>query len=174
MTIAARDRMLVLLRHAKAEQGGWDRDHERELTSRGRRDAEAAGRWLHDNGIGLDEVLCSTSERTQQTAEGVWAGGCPETEVHLDKRIYNASPDRLLEVIREADDDADVVMVVGHAPGIPVLTSLLADGEGSTEGHLALGEGFPTCGLALLHYAGRWADLDYGDARLERFHVARG
>ena len=53
-------------------------------------------------------------------------------------------------------------------------TSLLADGEGSTEGHRALGEGFPTCGLALLHYAGRWADLDYGDARLERFHVARG
>jgi phosphohistidine phosphatase len=173
MTRAARDRTLVLLRHAKAEQGGADRDHDRELTARGRRDASEAGRWLRDNGIGIDEVLCSTSERTQQTAEGVWSAGCPETEVHLDRRIYDASPERLLEVIREADDDADVVMVVGHAPGIPVLTELLADGEGSTEGHRAMGEGFPTCAMAVLHYSGRWTDLQFGDASLERFHVAR-
>jgi phosphohistidine phosphatase len=173
MTIAARDRLLVLLRHAKAERHHRDGDHDRELTGRGRRDARAAGRWLLDHGIGLDEVLCSTAERAQQTAEGVWAGGCPETEVHLDRRIYNAGPDGLLEVIREADDDADVLMVVGHAPGIPALTELLADGEGSTEGHRALAEGFSTCGIAVLHYGGLWADLDFGDARLERFHVAR-
>jgi len=173
MTTAARDRTLVLLRHAKAEGRHPDGDHERGLTGRGRRDARAAGQWLHDHGIGLDEVLCSSSERTQQTAEGVWAGGCPETEVHLDRRIYNAGPEGLLEVIREADDDADVLMVIGHAPGIPALTELLADGDGSVEGHRALGEGFPTCGIAVLHYSGRWSDLDFGDASLERFHVAR-
>jgi len=173
MTIAARDRVLVLLRHAKAEQHHPDGDHDRELSDRGRRDARAAGRWLHDHGIGVDEVLCSTSERTQQTAEEVWAGGCPETEVHLDRRIYNAGPEGLLEVLREADDDADVLMVVGHAPGIPALAELLADGEGSVEGHRALGDGFPTCGIAVLHYSGRWSDLEFGDASLERFHVAR-
>jgi len=104
MTIAARDRVLVLLRHAKAQQHHPDGDHDRELSDRGRRDARAAGRWLHDHGIGVDEVLCSTSERTQQTAEEVWAGGCPETEVHLDRRIYNAGPEGLLEVLREAED----------------------------------------------------------------------
>ena len=173
MTRAAQDRTLVLLRHAKAEQQGWDDDHERQLTGRGRRDAAAAGRWLVQHGIGLDEVLCSTSERTQQTAEGVWSGGCPETDLHLDRRIYLASPERLLEVVREADDDADVVMVIGHAPGIPALAELLCDGEGSVEGHRRMAEGFPTCGVALLHYAGRWADLGFGDARLERFHVCR-
>ncbi|MGL5849545.1 MAG: SixA phosphatase family protein, partial [Phycicoccus sp.] len=81
MTRAARDRTLILLRHAKAEEGDAERDHERELTARGRRDARAAGAWLHEHGIGVDEVLCSTSERTQQTAEEIWAGGCPETEV---------------------------------------------------------------------------------------------
>ncbi|MGL4176446.1 MAG: SixA phosphatase family protein [Dermatophilaceae bacterium] len=173
MTRAARDRTLILLRHAKAEQGGGAGDHERELTVHGRRDARAAGVWLHEQGFGVDEVLCSTSERTQQTAEEIWAGGCPETDVHLDRRIYEASPHRLLDVVREADDDADVVMVVGHAPGIPALTELLADGEGSAAGHRALGEGFPTCGLAVLHYRGRWADLAFGDASLERFHISR-
>ena len=54
MTRAAQDRTLVLLRHAKAEQRGWDNDHERELTGRGRRDATAAGHWLVEHGIGID------------------------------------------------------------------------------------------------------------------------
>lgn len=173
MTRAAQDRTLVLLRHAKAEQQGYENDHERSLTGRGRRDAAAAGRWLVEHGIGVDEVLCSTSERTQQTAEGVWSGGCPETDVHLDRRIYNASAERLLEVIHEADEDADVLMVVGHAPGIPALAEQLCDGEGSVEGHRAMAAGFSTCALSVLHYSGRWSDLAPGDATLERFHVCR-
>lgn len=173
MTRAAQDRTLVLLRHAKAEQEGWDDDHERELTGRGRRDAAAAGRWLVEHGYGVDEVLCSTSERAQQTAEAIWDGGCPETEVHLDRRIYLAPPERLLDVIQDADEDADVLMVVGHAPGIPSLAELLCDGEGSSDGHRAMADGFPTCAVAVLHYAGRWSDLAFGEARLERFHVCR-
>ena len=173
MTRAAQDRTLVLLRHAKAEQEGWDDDHERELTGRGRRDAAAAGRWLVEHHYGDDEVLCTTSDRTQQTAEAIWEGGCPEAEVHLDRRIYLAPPERLLDVIHEADDDADVLMVVGHAPGIPSLAELLCDGEGSSVGHRAMADGFPTCALAVLHYAGRWSDLTFGEARLERFHVCR-
>ncbi len=36
-----------------------------------------------------------------------------------------------------------------------------------------MAEGFPTCAVAVLHYAGRWSDLAFGDARLERFHVCR-
>lgn len=173
MTIAARDRVIVLVRHAKSEEQHPEGDHERELTDGGRRDARAAGKWLHEHGIGVDEVICSTAERAQQTAEDMWSGGCPETEVHLDRRVYDAGPERILEVLREADDDADVLMVVGHAPGIPALTEMLADGEGSTEGHRALAAGFPTCGVAVLHYSGRWSDLAFGGASLERFHVAR-
>lgn len=173
MTRSAETRTLVLLRHAKAEQGGYDRDHERELTERGHRDARAAGEWLCANGHGIDEVLCSTSARTKQTAEGVWAGGCAETEVRHDRRIYNASPETLLEVISEADEDADVVMVVGHAPGIPALASLLSDGDGSHQAHDAMSEGFPTAAVAVLHYAGPWTELEFGAADLVRFHVCR-
>jgi phosphohistidine phosphatase len=174
MTRAAEDRTLILLRHAKAEQGGWHRDHERELTARGHRDARAAGRWLIEHDIGIDEVLCSTSMRTQQTAEGVWAAGCAETDVRHDRRLYAAAPEGVLEVVREADPDANVVMVVGHAPAIPALTSVLADGEGSRDAHELLSRGFPTCGLAVLRYSGHWSDLAAGDAVLDRFHVCRG
>lgn len=174
MTTAAMDRTLILLRHAKATPFGYDSDHERELTDRGHRDAKAAGMWLHDHDYGLDEVICSTSERTRQTAEGIWAGGCSEADVRFEHRVYEAAPDRLLSVLREADEDAQVVMLVGHAPGIPALTSLLADGEGSTQAHEALCAGYPTSGIAVLSFQGHWSDLAYGAARLDRFHVARG
>ena len=122
MTTAAEDRVLVLLRHAQAEDpfsGGPD--IARELTEGGVADAEAAGRWLHDLGIGIDEVLCSASVRTQQTAEAIWAGGCSEADVRIDKRLYNASAEAILDVIREADEDANVVMVIAHAPGLPTV-----------------------------------------------------
>ena len=173
MTSAALDRTLILVRHAKAAATNSEGDHERELTPAGRADAEAAGAWLHGHDIGIDEVLCSSAERARQTAEGIWAGGCCEADVRYDQRIYNAGAEALLQVVREAEDDASVVMVVGHAPGIPALTSLHADGEGSSQAHDALAVGFPTTGIAVLSFAGHWQDLALGAARLERFHVAR-
>ena len=174
MTVAAEDRTLVLVRHAKAEADAGDGDHERELTPRGHRDARAAGVWLSEQGIGVDEVLCSTAARAQQTCEDMWSAGCSEADVHHDHRIYNAAPERLLTLVREADSDANVVMVVGHAPGIPALASMLADGEGSERAHDLMSQGFPTAGVAVLRFSGHWGDLAIGVPRLDRFHVARG
>jgi phosphohistidine phosphatase len=173
MTKASEDRLLLLLRHAKAEQVVGKPDHERELSSRGRRDAEAAGKWLADHGIGCDLVLCSSSARTMQTADGI-ADCCAEAEVWTDRRLYDASAQGILEVLHEADPEATVVLVVGHAPGLPTLASLLADGQGSVQAHRRMAEGYPTCGLAVLRYSGHWSDLGFDDARLEYFAVPRG
>ncbi len=171
MTTAAEDRTLILVRHAEAVDRSPDGDHERELTERGMAQAEEAGRWLHEHGIGVDEALCSTAARARQTAEGLWAGGCPEAEVHHLRQLYNGSSEAILAVLREADPDANVVMVVGHAPGIPALASVLADGEGSAAAHRALAEGFPPCGMAVLTYQGHWRDLGAEDATLTRLHL---
>ena len=46
-------RRLVIMRHAKAEATAPS-DHERALASRGNTDAEAAGRWLGEQGITPD------------------------------------------------------------------------------------------------------------------------
>lgn len=170
MTRAAEDRTLILLRHAKAVHDFDGFDHDRELTPRGVRDATAVGRWLCEQSLGCDEVLCSTSTRTRQTAANVAAAGCCEADVHYERRIYNASVGTLLSVVREADVDAQVVMVVGHAPGIPALASLLADGEGRAEAHEAMSRGFATCAAAVLRYSGHWSDLALGTAYLQRFY----
>ena len=174
MTTAAMDRTLILVRHAAtAHQGPGEDDHDRELTPQGHLDARSAGAWLRTHDFGVDQVLCSSAERTRQSTEGMWAGGCCEADVHYDGRIYNASPETLLDVLREADDAANVVMLVGHAPGVPALASLLADGEGNDSAHECLAGGFPTTGIAVLRFAGPWRDLAFGGARLERFHLAR-
>lgn len=168
---------LVLLRHAKAEQlppGSPTSDHDRRLTAQGRRDAVAAGSWLREHGVVPQLVICSTSRRTRETWAGAVAGGGHTEFVEYRRTVYAGGIGAVLDTIREDADEVDTLVVVGHAPTIPALATILADGRGSTAAHEALADGFPTTGLALLRYGGEWADLAPGTARLEAFHVCRG
>ena len=172
MTTSAEDRTLVLLRHATTEPGrpGQD-DRERSLTDAGREEARAIGRWLVEQGIGCDEVICSPAQRTRETMAELAAAGCAEAEIEIEHRLYNAGPEDVLAVVREASDDASVVLVVGHAPGLPAAASFLADGDGSAEAHELLAEGYPPAAVAVLRYSGHWSDLAFDAATLARFHV---
>ncbi|NNM45684.1 SixA phosphatase family protein [Knoellia koreensis] len=174
MTLAGDDKVLILFRHAKAEQVPGKDDHARELTGRGRKDARAAGQWLHEHGIGPELVLCSSSVRTRQTWDAAVEGGaCGET-VEFDRAIYNGSPDAVLQELRERAGEAQVVLVVGHNPTMAALASGLTEGDGSSQAHECLAEGFPTSTVAMLRYAGPWSDLGIGTAVLDRCHTARG
>ncbi len=83
MTLASDDKVLILFRHAKAEQVVGKPDHERELTARGRKDAHAAGAWLREHELGAELVLCSTATRTRQT----WAAARGGRSVRRDGRV---------------------------------------------------------------------------------------
>jgi len=174
MTLASDDKVLILFRHAKAEQVVGKPDHERELTGRGRRDAQAAGQWLHDHELGAELVLCSDSTRTRQTwAAAVDGGACGET-VEYDHAIYSGGPPAVLQSVREQGGAAQVVLVVGHNPTLATLASGLSEGDGSVQAHQCLADGFPTSSLAVLRFAGDWQALDLGTAVLDRCHTARG
>jgi len=173
MTRATGDKTLVLIRHAKAEQAPGKPDHDRSLTDKGRRDATAAGRWLNEQGIVAELVICSTAIRTRETWDHAAKGGAHTEFVEYRRAVYQGDTEGVLDSLREDSGEVDTVIVVGHAPTIPTLASVLCDGEGSREAHQALADGYPTCGLAVLRFNGEWADLDRGDASLERFHVAR-
>ncbi len=171
------DRTLVLVRHAKTEQlsvGSRLSDHDRELTDRGRLDAQAAGRWLRDNAIVTDLVICSTSVRTRQTWDQAVRGGAHAEFVEYRSAVYRGGTTGVLDTIREDGGEVRTVVVVGHAPSVPDLAGGLSDGRGSSDAHAALGDGFPTAGLAVLRYDGEWSELGMGEATLERFHVCRG
>ena len=162
------------MRHGKAEDGFDKPDHERELAPRGRKDTAVAGRWLRDQGLVPDLVICSTATRTRQTWEQVSRGGAGCEVVHFRRTVYLAGADAVLQAVREDAGRAHTVLVIGHNPTAAELTSILSADASSAEAVDAVALGFVTSGLAVLSYAGEWADLDAGSCALERFHVARG
>lgn len=174
MSSAAREKTLILMRHSTAESGSGKSDHDRELIARGRRDATAAGAWLKEQGLVPDLVICSTSLRTRQTWDAAAKGGAHAEFVEFRKSVYVGGVDEALETIREDAGETASVLVIGHNPTMAQLTSLLTDGDGSRRAHEALAKGFATSGVAVLRYAGDWADIDWGSCELQRFHVSRG
>jgi phosphohistidine phosphatase len=133
--------------------------------------------WLSDpsHAVLHELALCSTSERTRQTLDGIRAGGASAGDTRFDERIYDASAAGLLELLREVPDSVSAVLMIGHAPGIPVLaTSLARNDSGSTDVLDRLSRGFPTSGLAVLEFDGHWAELAPETAHLRDFVVPRG
>jgi phosphohistidine phosphatase len=158
-------RVLWVLRHAKARQrppaGGGD--HERVLAPRGRRDADALGRRLGDDGdhLGLAAdvlpglVLCSTAARAVETAERVLANMAAPPPVTYLGSLYEASPQGVLEQVATTADNVSSVMVVGHNPTFEALVGALP-----REPVRSLADGFATCGLVVFSLpVGRWDEV---------------
>jgi phosphohistidine phosphatase len=120
---------LVLVRHAKSSWGdpGLD-DHERPLNDRGRRNAPEMGRRLAARDIRPDLIVSSTAVRARTTAELIADEiGFGADRVETDERLYAATPDEVLEVIRGLDDDASTVFIVGHNPETASLARRFSD-----------------------------------------------
>ncbi len=158
-------RALVLMRHGKSGYPPGVDDHDRPLADRGRREAALAGRWMSDEGLTIDAVLCSTATRTRQTLERT---GITAPTTFVDD-IYGGAPHEILEAIRlHAPADAETVMVVGHSPGMPT-TALTLD----SDGHI---ERFPTSAYAVVTVGLPWDRLGLDvdpDARLVGTRIPR-
>ncbi|MGC4933989.1 SixA phosphatase family protein [Gordonia sp. DT30] len=158
-------RTLILMRHGKSGYPPGVGDHERPLAERGRREAALAGRWMADEGLRIDAVLCSTATRTRETLERT---GFSAPAVYLDD-IYGGSAFDVLESIRiHAPADARCLLIVGHEPGMPA-TALTLDPDGEIER-------FPTSAYAIVRVGAPWRDigLEYDpDAHIVGLRVPR-
>jgi phosphohistidine phosphatase len=166
-------RRLVVVRHAKAEQGG-PTDFERALTPRGRADAADAGAWLARQGFTPDRALVSAATRARETWASLTEGGGWDLAPDVDRGLYAAEPDTVVDLITRVDDAVQALVVIGHNPTMASLAQLLGDGEGDPELENELLSGFPTSATAVFSYDGSWADLAEGVARLVGYHVGRG
>jgi phosphohistidine phosphatase len=159
-------KQLFVLRHAKSswDDPGLD-DHERPLAPRGRRAVKLLARHLRDERIEPALVLCSSARRTQETLAGV----DPTGEVAIERALFHADADRLLERLRRVPAETPSVMVIGHNPTLQMLVLRLtgAHGDARLEGDLAeVARKFPTAALATLSFESGWSDLGPGGARL--------
>jgi phosphohistidine phosphatase len=154
---------LFLLRHAKSsrdDEGLADRD--RPLARRGRRAAEAMAKYLREEKISPELVLCSPARRTRETLEMVAASG----EVRMEEELYRASANGLLSRLQEVPDDVASVMLIGHNPAIEDLALALAAGGARLDD---MESKFPTGALATLDVPDSWRELAPDSAELVGF-----
>ena len=111
-------RRLVLVRHAKAESGEEAADHDRRLTSRGERDAEATARWLGQQLQSVDHVWVSSARRAEQTWATLRTALPAPGDVVVDRALYLSGGRDVLEHLAAGDHGATVV--------VPALTAALA------------------------------------------------
>jgi phosphohistidine phosphatase len=92
--------------------------------------------------------------------------------VAKDERIYNASPETLIGLIRQTRD-AHTLLVVGHNPGLHDLAvRLIASGDIETRERV--NEKLPTSGLVVIDLPfDDWSRLHANAGRLERFVTPR-
>lgn len=117
---------LYILRHAKSS---WDNpllaDFERPLNKRGLEAAPFMGEIIYKNGFKPELFLSSPAKRAKQTAVLVREVGAIEQEIRFDERIYEASPQMLVQIIAELGEQSDSLLLVGHNPGLEGLIRYL-------------------------------------------------
>ena len=158
---------LGLLRHAKSDWGESDkRDFDRGLNGRGRRGSKVIGDHIRKHGQTWDRVIASPAERVKLTLEQ----GLPEMTVTWDRRLYLASTDTILDVLRECDEEAESVLIAGHNPGfgdmVLEMVSPLNENDAFDEAKVK----FPTAAYAVFELdIESWSDLKSSNGTLVHF-----
>jgi phosphohistidine phosphatase len=149
---------LYVLRHAKSS---WDdaslSDFDRPLNERGLDAAPLMGKVMRKRGYIPDAVFSSPAKRAKKTAKLATDAAGIESSIIFDERIYEASPQKLVEVLSTVDGAAASAMIVGHNPGMEGLIRLLT---GETVS-------MPTAALAIIDLeVEQWNDLDHQTGKL--------
>jgi len=158
-------RELLLLRHAKSDwESGVLADVDRPLAKRGKSDAPRVGAWLYREGLVPDHVVSSPAERARQTATKVCKRlDFKKKRIVWENAIYEAGVSELLGVLACCPEQAGIVLLIGHNPGLEELIRYLAgdDLEIPDDGKL-----LPTAAVARLEMPHDWSRLEPGSAHL--------
>jgi len=117
---------LILWRHAEAEDYATS-DLARQLTVRGRKDAQAMAKWLRGRLETNAVILASPAARTVQTVEAL-----TDQYRTVDVLAPGGSVDDVLAATGWPEGIAPTVVVVGHQPTLgSVAAQLIAGGDDS-------------------------------------------
>jgi len=113
-------KQLIIVRHAKTIQYGYDQDYDRTLTDRGEEHADRISHEMFQKGIKPDLIISSPAVRTTQTTK-IFAKnlGYPTGNVRYVKKLYSGMlTTSFIQMLQELDDSHTTVMVVGHNPTV--------------------------------------------------------
>lgn len=115
-------KILGLMRHAKSDLDDRAvRDFDRGINERGRQGAALMGEHVRARAPHWNRIVASPAKRVRMTLESAF----PQSGAEFDERLYLASTETILEVLRERGKDAEAVLLVGHNPALHEMLSLL-------------------------------------------------
>lgn len=154
---------LWIIRHAKSDwSSGAASDFERPLNTRGRRDGPRMAQWLRAEPDPPTWIWTSDAARALATTAFVAdAFAAVNPVVVRDHRLYGATPEMLLSVLRETPSDQAAAAVVAHNPGLTQFANLLAG--------TAITDNLPTFGVVRLELPPPWHEMNFGTATLALF-----
>ncbi len=144
------------------------RDFDRPLDGAGRLDAEAISATFTQDGLVPDRVICSSARRARETWDAV-ARRIAVADVVVTDQLYITDSTGYLNFVRD-NQDIGSLLIVGHNPMIEDVCFALAR-EGRDGATNARSSGFPACGLAVIDFQGKFADVAPGAGFLEAFYT---
>ena len=160
-------KQLSIMRHAKSDWAGEALDDfDRPLNDRGWKIARRMGKELRHRAIRFDLVIASPAARVRETIDGLTEKLDLKAEIRFEPRMYSASEQTLLEIVRNLPEGAHAPLLVGHNPGLQQLIVELTRGDRHGRRD-RVGEKFPTGGLAQLELpAHRWSNVHSGSGEI--------
>jgi phosphohistidine phosphatase len=124
-------RQLWLLRHADAEPYGTRPDGERQLTERGKRQANVAGEALARMEVAFGAILASPKARAHETAELALARMSGSQRALLEPHPLLAGGAQAREALELLDGfgAGKPLLLVGHEPDLSGIAGELAGGR---------------------------------------------
>lgn len=151
---------LFLTRHAKSS---WSNpglaDIDRPLNERGKKAAPVMGRLIVDKGEKPELLISSPANRALSTAKAFGeVMGLVENDIIVNRAIYGAGAQQLLELVQNQDDLHKSIMLFGHNPTFTSFVNMLT---GSNIMNVV------TCGVVRINFEySSWIDIDFGSGRL--------
>jgi phosphohistidine phosphatase len=158
---------LTVMRHAKSSGDDPNlNDFDRPLNERGRKSARAMGKELKHRGVKFDRVFASPAMRVRETLNDFADGYDQQLDVRFAPEIYEATVERLLNLVRELPDDVAEPLIVGHNPGLQELLVELTGDDRDKLRHRIVAK-FPAAAVATVRLpADRWSDIELGSGEI--------
>ena len=154
---------LYLLRHADSQRIHPMGDLNREISSKGIEELERLALILSRQKFHVGMALCSSATRTRQTWEYISSKLSLNAEVEFLEKLYNSSPEDMLNLIVDIGDQHESAIIISHNPGISEVANKLLQGQADTLS-------FGTTNIACINFeVARWQEITNNLGKLEWF-----
>ncbi len=158
---------LVLIRHAKSSWKDTSlNDFDRPINKRGKNDAPKIAKFLRKMIVNSpDLIISSPSKRTKLTLEFFLKEfdleKSKDDNIIFEESIYEAPYTNLLKVIKNINENKNIVFLFGHNPGLNDLTNYLIGN---------FKENIPTSGILKINFdINLWSEIEENSGKLEFF-----